>query len=154
MTKYYWILFCVVIGYFVFEKTRSPLPSPQQPQSVDMNHTIQSPNTPQVEWGRRNQQPIRIDPDAPLSPAAQKILDDYRQSEVDFHQRQQARDTVQTTTSVCPSCNGSGTGRLSCHFCGGRGNDGHFKCSFCNGRGLDECSRCSGMGRITQYQWN
>lgn len=53
----------------------------------------------------------------------------------------------ENTLSVCPTCQGSGTGNFACFFCKGTELNGNFKCHFCNGKGFQKCSACGGTGQ-------
>ena len=51
------------------------------------------------------------------------------------------------TTSMCQTCQGSGTSSTPCVLCKGTGLHNQMKCPLCKGRGFQSCAVCGGSGK-------
>jgi len=64
-----------------------------------------------------------------------------------------AGGTYTTTTTTCPTCGGNGW--VTCSKCGGTGFlPGNITCDLCGGRGTTVCSTCGGSGQATTRVFN
>lgn len=50
-------------------------------------------------------------------------------------------------TSMCQTCQGSGTSSTPCSFCKGTGLYNQMKCPSCKGKRFNDCAVCGGSGK-------